>query len=821
VAFGLDSAPDGLPLVGATQAFDGAQNSGYVAKLNVAGNGLVFSTYMNLGEASFATVRGLDVSPGGEVAITGMVGDNNTLPVVTGISGQSCSMNASVSERTDGYVALFSPNGTLAFSSCLGGDLADGSSTEQLRGVAFGDNGHLYVVGYSAMTDFPVVNPVQATKNVSGDREMTISQIDPLTGSLVFSTWFGTTSSGHPPRSGQDYDSFSTFSYLFPSDIEVDSNGSIIVTGTVASLNYPTVNAIQPNMAVPRQSAEFLDPYYESVGAVDDIFVTKLNPVSGVEFSTYLGGSRAESCIPVLALDADDNIYIAGVTSADDYPVLNAIQASKPGRSSVVLSKIAPSGALAFSTYLGGSSAAIQSPGGLAVNTEGKIILGGRADTDDFPVVGSGTSLNGGYDITLAIIDQSGDADTDGDGVPDAVDDFPADDNEWRDTDDDLTGDNADTDDDGDGEPDVSDRFPQDSSETTDADEDGAGDNRDEFDADLANYFDMDNDGLADFDATELDRDGDGTDNPDDAFDFDASETIDSDRDGVGDNADEDDDGDLTPDAQDPDPLDFDVPLYTFERYNAWDTNLFKSPWPAGFLDVDVTDAAWTSAEDQSYSGDISFSSRLIDHGQVAAIQHTDTYSGGYVQFWYKVDSQENFDLFRFSMDSTVFLTNSGDTGWQLFKTSISPGNHTLEWSYEKDGSLTSGADAAWIDDFESVATCKVNAASDVTEYSNASHEACETLLVGPSFIAANGSSVSISSGLEIDFLPGFLVEQGATLNANVCGQSLCATSTSPMPDGCHSCVSQICDIDPACCDTGFDQACLDKVDTVCNLVCE
>jgi hypothetical protein len=821
VAFGLGySAADGLPLSGETQTWSPSEGNFYLAKLNSSGNDIVFATYLHVGDGFY--LRGLDVSPSGDVGVTGGLGLGNSFPEVNSISGQSCELPLDqFDDYYEGFVASFSTSGTLTFSSCLGGELHDGTIAEALRGVAFGDNGNLYVVGYSSATDFPMVNPIQASKNVAGAREMTIAQIDPGTGTLVFSTWFGPTDLGIPPT-GYDYDTPQRATTFFPVDIKTDSGGNIIVVGTIGSLKYPTINALQTNMAVPRDSTEFLYARYpEQIARPDDFFVTKLHPDNGVVFSTYLGGSRSEASIPSLALDSDDNIYIAGVTASDDYPVLNAIQSTIPSTNSFVLSKLTPAGALSMSTYLGGSSQLSNFPGGVGVNASGKIILGSYGDTDDFPIVGSGTSRSGSYDLTLSIIDQSGDTDTDGDRVPDTVDAFPDDDSEWKDTDGDETGDNADTDDDDDGEPDVSDRFPQDGTETADADEDGAGDNRDGFDADLANYFDFDDDGLADFDDTELDRDADGTENPDDAFDFDASETIDSDRDGVGDNADEDDDGDLTPDAQDPDSLDFDVPMYTFERYYAGDTNLFKSPWPAGFEGVDGADAAWTSAEDQSYSGDTSFSTRVIDHGQEAAIQHTDTYSGGYVRFWYKVDSQESFDLFTFSVDSTVLLTTSGDTGWQLFSTPINPGVHTLEWRFAKDGSVSVGDDAAWIDDFEIVATCKVNAASDVTEYSNASHEACETMIVGPSFIAANGSSVSISSGLEIDFLPGFLVEQGATLNANVCGQSLCATSTSPMPYGCHSCVSQICDIDAACCDTEFDQACLDKVDTECGLVCE
>ena len=115
---------------------------------------------------------------------------------------------------------------------------------------------------------------------------------------------------------------------------------------------------------------------------------------------------------------------------------------------------------------------------------------------------------------------------------------------------------------------------------------------------------------------------------------------------------------------------------------------------------------------------------------------------------------------------------------------------------------------------------CNVNIVSGVIEDSVASYEACDLLMIG-SFIAEAGASITLSSGLNIVFEPDFLIEQGATMEANVCGQSLCEISASPMPDGCHSCVTAICDVDAACCDTAFDQACLDKVDTVCGLVCE
>jgi hypothetical protein len=119
------------------------------------------------------------------------------------------------------------------------------------------------------------------------------------------------------------------------------------------------------------------------------------------------------------------------------------------------------------------------------------------------------------------------------------------------------------------------------------------------------------------------------------------------------------------------------------------------------------------------------------------------------------------------------------------------------------------------------LASCNENMVSSVTATSVASYEACEILVVGPSFTAEDGASITLSSGWEIWLMPSFSINQGATLNANVCGQSLCAISLYPMPLGCHSCVDLICADTPSCCSEAFDAECLAKVNTICGLVCE
>jgi len=206
--------------------------------------------------------------------------------------------------------------------------------------------------------------------------------------------------------------------------------------------------------------------------------------------------------------------------------------------------------------------------------------------------------------ITILDVDETN-PDSDGDGTPDAADDFPSDPTEDTDTDGDGIGDNADTDDDGDGisdtdeasdgtdpldadsdgdgTPDAEDDFPLDPNEDSDTDGDGVGDNADLdddgdgiSDADEISDgtdpldADTDGDGLNDgdeadegTDPTNPDTDGDGTPDGDDDFPLDRFEDTDSDDDGTGDNADTDDDGDGISDADEindgTDPLDPDT----------------------------------------------------------------------------------------------------------------------------------------------------------------------------------------------------------------------------------------------------------------------
>ena len=150
-------------------------------------------------------------------------------------------------------------------------------------------------------------------------------------------------------------------------------------------------------------------------------------------------------------------------------------------------------------------------------------------------------------------------ADSDGDGVDDSEDVFPANPAEWADHDYDGTGDNADIDDDNDGVADAEDAYPYNATEWVDTDGDNVGNNadldddgdgvndgQDRFPLDSAEWADLDDDGIGDNADTDDDADGIGDDQ--DAFPTDPLEWVDTDRDTIGNNADPDDDNDGMPD---------------------------------------------------------------------------------------------------------------------------------------------------------------------------------------------------------------------------------------------------------------------------------
>ena len=93
--------------------------------------------------------------------------------------------------------------------------------------------------------------------------------------------------------------------------ITTDANGDVLVTGSTTSTDFPTKNALQSSFGTNAQT----------------VFVTKFDPTGQtLIYSTYLGGSSHDlgATGGAIAVDANGNAIVAGLTSSVNFPVAGA-----------------------------------------------------------------------------------------------------------------------------------------------------------------------------------------------------------------------------------------------------------------------------------------------------------------------------------------------------------------------------------------------------------------------------------------------------------------------------------------------------------------
>jgi hypothetical protein len=139
---------------------------------------------------------------------------------------------------------------------------------------------------------------------------------------------------------------------------------------------------------------------------------------------------------------------------------------------------------------------------------------------------------------------------------------------------------------------------------------------------------------------------------------------------------------------------------------------------PAGF--TTGGHQPWTTDTVLPGAGTRSARSGTITDGQRSYLLYTATMTApGNVSFLIKVSSEQNFDFFSFWIDGVPIAQGSGEIPWSTFTTGapVSAGTHQFVFVYEKDGELSAGLDAAWIDNLtipnsENVTFATINGAT-------------------------------------------------------------------------------------------------------------
>jgi len=316
----------------------GGYSDAFVTKLSPEGNSLVYSTYLG-GNYHYDTGYGIAVDGSGAAYVTGSTESPN-FPTKDPYQG-------TLTGGTDAFVSKFDAGGSLVFSTFLAG-----SKGSTAHGIAVDSAGSAYVTGTTSSDDFPRQNAYQNSYGGGGDAFVT--KFSPDGQSLVYSTYLG----GSLSEQGQC--------------IAVDGSGSAYASGWTTSLDFPKVNAYQPQIGAPG--------YW-------DLYVTKFSPDGqSLVYSTYLGGDNNEYVDGSgLAVDNLGCAYVTGYTYSRNFPMKNPYQRSFLGVLDAFVTKFTPDGqSLVYSTYLGGEDQTFGQ--GIAADGNGFAYVTGHTDCGDFPV---------------------------------------------------------------------------------------------------------------------------------------------------------------------------------------------------------------------------------------------------------------------------------------------------------------------------------------------------------------------------------------------------------------------------------------------------
>ncbi|MBX3001681.1 MAG: alpha/beta fold hydrolase, partial [Caldilineaceae bacterium] len=282
-AYVTGAASGGFPLVDPLRFSFG--DDAFVAKVNPAGSALVYSTY--LGGSTLDTGFGIAVDWEGNAYVTGSTLSDD-FPVVGGVQAQR-------SGSGDVFVSKLDRTGrSLVYSTYLGGSNGDGASA-----IAVDGEGNAVITGSTSSQDFPTTAGAFQTTYGGHRSDAFVAKVNAAGNQLVFATYLG----------GSDDENFFDAS----ASIAVDAEGSIYVTGSTVSSDFPLVDPLQADMGIG--------------GAA---YVAKLSPAGTAIYSTFLGGTGREAG-HAIAVDDAGTAYVTGETESVDFPTVDPLQGSYGG----------------------------------------------------------------------------------------------------------------------------------------------------------------------------------------------------------------------------------------------------------------------------------------------------------------------------------------------------------------------------------------------------------------------------------------------------------------------------------------------------------
>jgi len=330
----------------------------------------------------------------------------------------------------DAFLMRLNPDGTLVYSSFLGGNDFDTG-----YGIALNAAGQIHVTGGTWSTNFPTT-PDAVSQTNNGERDAFLVRLDPAAANLDYGSYIGGNSQEQAedlalagpdvahivgwtrsdnltsamPRTpaSSPFDAFAaridlsgaTSGYLSliggadedrAFGVAVDPGGRAVVVGRTGSDDFP----VTPGAFDTTYGGGTCD-----FAPCPDAFATKLTlDGTGIVWSGFVGGGDWDEARAV-APDGHGGFYLVGETRSVDFETTtDAFDAVLDGPSDAFVARISPAGDLVtYATYFGGSEE--DDASAIATHPDGRVHVGGRTRSADFPTTPDAfdTTLTGDYD---------------------------------------------------------------------------------------------------------------------------------------------------------------------------------------------------------------------------------------------------------------------------------------------------------------------------------------------------------------------------------------------------------------------------------------
>lgn len=134
---------------------------------------------------------------------------------------------------------------------------------------------------------------------------------------------------------------------------------------------------------------------------------------------------------------------------------------------------------------------------------------------------------------------------------------------------------------------------------------------------------------------------------------------------------------------------------------------------------------AWFAQARDTHDGDVAAQSGATTNGGQCTLQ-VYVSNPGTLSFWWKTSSEEGYDFLRVYQDqsATPLFSISGETDWEQKTITFTNQGHSLRWVYSKDGSVSAGRDAGFLDEVKFTVPPPVVTITPATQTVNASANA-------------------------------------------------------------------------------------------------